>query len=84
MLLDQGRETIGTGALDGAPEVILKMPGDSYSPFFLSVAITVLSTAALLHHWWIAGAALLATLAASMAWLWPRTALGQTAQVPHG
>jgi cytochrome c oxidase subunit I len=84
MLLDQGRETIGTGALDGEPDVILKMPGDSYAPFFLTVAITVLSTASLLHYWWIVGVAALVTLVATMAWLWPQTALGQTADVAHG
>ncbi|MBC7575277.1 MAG: cytochrome c oxidase subunit I, partial [Herminiimonas sp.] len=39
LLLMQGRETIGTSALDALPDVILKMPGDSYAPFFLALCI---------------------------------------------
>ena len=33
LVLDKGRETIGTTVLDAEPDVILKMPGDSYLPF---------------------------------------------------
>ena len=41
MLLDDGRETIGTSALDAVPDVILRMPGDSFAPLLLSLALAV-------------------------------------------
>ena len=78
MLLDHGRETIGTTALDAVPDVILRMPGDSPAPLLLSLALVVLFTGMLMHAWWIVGIALAACLVATIAWLWPEAALGQT------
>jgi hypothetical protein len=49
MLLDRGRETIGTTLLDAEPDVILKMPGDSYAPLLLALAMTAAFVALLLH-----------------------------------
>jgi cytochrome c oxidase subunit 1/cytochrome c oxidase subunit I+III len=83
MLLDHGRETVGTSALDAEPEVILKMPEDTQAPFWCTVALTVLFTAMLLRLWWLAGAAALLTLACSLWWLWPRDSLGQTEEEIH-
>ncbi|HEU4708876.1 MAG TPA: cytochrome ubiquinol oxidase subunit I, partial [Methylophilaceae bacterium] len=83
LLLDHGRETIGTSVVDARPEVILKMPGDSIVPFLYTVALTVLFVAALLHWWWTVGWATLATLIFTIAWLWPRDTLAQTAEVAH-
>ena len=40
-ILDHGREALGTTALDGEPDIILKMPGDSYAPFLLGVFSTL-------------------------------------------
>ena len=77
MLLDQGRETIGTTLLDAEPDVILRMPGDSFVPVLLSLAITALFVSALLHSAWGAAATSIATVAASIWWLWPERALGQ-------
>ena len=37
-MLDHGKETIGTSALDGEPDVILKMPEDSHAPLLLTLA----------------------------------------------
>ena len=82
MLLDQGRETIGTTALDAEPEVILRMPGDSYLPFLLSVSLTAIFVSLLLHSAWGVAVTALCTLAASVWWLWPQKALGQM-QVQH-
>jgi cytochrome c oxidase subunit 1/cytochrome c oxidase subunit I+III len=84
MLLDHGRETIATSTLDAEPDLLLKMPEDSMAPLLTTIALTVLFAGALLHLWWIAGAAALATLLALLGWLWPEPALGQTASVPHG
>jgi len=84
MLLDHGRETVGTTALDGEPDVILRMPGDSYLPFLCTVAMTVLVFGGLYHLWWLTGAATLLVLVISIAWLWPRSSLVQTARGAHG
>jgi hypothetical protein len=84
LLLNQGRETIGTTALDAEPDLILKMPEDSLAPLLTTVALTALCVGALLHLWWITGAAALATLIAGVVWLWPESSLGQTASVDHG
>jgi cytochrome c oxidase subunit 1/cytochrome c oxidase subunit I+III len=76
-LLDKGRETMGTTSLDAEPDVILKMPPDAYSPLLLAAALAVLFAGALLHSWWVLGAALVVGLLASIAWLWPQRSLSQ-------
>ena len=38
MLLDHGRETIATTALDAEPDLILKMPEDTLAPSVLLLA----------------------------------------------
>jgi len=84
MLLDHGKETLATSALDGRPEAILKMPEDSYAPFGATVVLTALFTGLLLHMWWLVIATAIATLAVGIAWLWPKESLGQTARERHG
>ncbi|MGI9169752.1 MAG: hypothetical protein ACR2FH_06170, partial [Caulobacteraceae bacterium] len=71
-LLDRGRETIATSALDGEPNLILEMPGDTLTPFALAVGMTVLGVGALLHAWWAAGLGGALCVAALIAWFWPR------------
>jgi cytochrome c oxidase subunit 1/cytochrome c oxidase subunit I+III len=83
-LLDHGRETLTTTALDARPAGIAKMPEDSYSPFLLTVALTALFAGLLFHLWWLVAATSLATLLVSVIWLWPRATLGQTARMQHG
>ena len=64
-LLDNGKETLGVTPLDGEPDVILKMPGDTLLPFALSVATLILFSALLFRNGWIAafgGAAAILTL----------------------
>jgi len=77
LLLDHGRETIGTTALDAEPAVILKMPGDSFAPLILAIGLAVLFAGLLLQTWWIAGLAAAVTFFASVAWLWPQRSLSQ-------
>lgn len=77
MLLDHGRETVGTSALDADPEIILRMPGDSLAPILLAAAATLLCAALLLHSWTGAGLGVLAAGAALLSWLWPRAELLQ-------
>ena len=82
-LLDDGRETLGTSALDAVPDVILRMPGDSLAPLLLSIALVVLFIGALIQSWWLFGAALAASLLATIVWLWPEARLGQTMDIAH-
>lgn len=79
-VLDAGRETIATSPLDGDPDLILKMPSDSLSPFLLTVAMAVLFTALLLRVWWLAVLAAIALVVAVVIWLWPERTLGQIAE----
>lgn len=83
-LLDDGRETIGTTALDAIPDVILRMPEDSLSPLILSVALSLVFVGLLVHSWWLFAVALIATLAATVTWLWPEAQLGQTMDIANG
>jgi len=76
-LLDKGRETLGTTILDAQPDVILKMPGDSYSPLLLSLALMALFLGLLVHSWWVVGVGLLVTVVACIGWLWPERSLSQ-------
>ncbi len=83
-LLDHGRETLGTSALDATPDVILRMPGDSQSPFWLAVALTVLTVGMLLQSWWVVGCAVAVAFIVTVVWLWPEDRLGQTMEITHG
>ncbi|WP_031430564.1 cytochrome c oxidase subunit I [Methylomicrobium agile] len=76
-LLMDGRETLGTTALDAVPDVILKMPDDTYAPFFLAL-FSSLGFAGLLLDW--NRFTFLMTAAAGLslvAWMWPRQKLVQ-------
>jgi cytochrome c oxidase subunit 1/cytochrome c oxidase subunit I+III len=84
MLLDHGRETIGTTVLDAEPDVILRMPGDSLAPLLLSLAMALICVGLLVHSWPLATAAALGSLAAAVVWLWPEAALGQTMEITRG
>jgi cytochrome c oxidase subunit I len=71
LLLDRGRETIATSALDGEPNLILEMPGDNLAPLLLTLAMSVLFTAGLFHIWWLTALAAVSCMAALVMWLWP-------------
>ena len=80
LLLDHGRETIGTAPLDGEPQLILQMPGDTASPFSLAVGLTILFVAGLAHLVWL-GALGVAVCGVSLAvWFWPRRPYGGAAE----
>ena len=76
-LLDQGREALATSTLDGDPDVILKMPEDSFAPFWLGIASTGVFTGLALRIEWLAALMLLGCAAAIAVWLWPERHLGQ-------
>jgi cytochrome c oxidase subunit I len=83
LVLDHGRETIGTTPLDAEPDLILKMPGDSYAPFILTVGLGILFVGLLLHLWWLAAAGGALAFAAIVTWLWPERGLAQLAEPGH-
>lgn len=82
--LDEGKEQIGSTVLDGEPNVILKMADDSLSPFAMTVGLTILFVALLLHWWWVAGGGFALVLLSMAVWSWPRTSLGQRVEPRHG
>jgi cytochrome c oxidase subunit 1/cytochrome c oxidase subunit I+III len=79
LVLDRGRETVGTTPLDAEPSIILKMPQDSFAPLILALALTALFAGLGLHWWWLPVAGLLAAGADLFGWLWPERLLGETA-----
>jgi cytochrome c oxidase subunit I+III len=83
-VLNQGREALGTTVLDGDPDVILKMPEDSYAPFWLGVASLLFFTGLAMTSWWFAGVSLIGCGVAIAAWLWPQRELGQRDDSPQG
>jgi cytochrome c oxidase subunit I+III len=76
-LLHQGREALGVHPFSGRPDVILKMPEDAWSPFFLGLFAALFFLGALLHSPLFAIAALIACGATLIAWMWPRRSLAQ-------
>ena len=70
-LLDQGKETLAVTPLDGQPDVILKMPGDSWLPFALSLALLVFFLGALFQAGTIAGLGGAGALVVLILWFRP-------------
>ena len=76
-LLHRGREALGVTPLTGEPDVILKMPDDSYAPFVLGIAATFVFVGLLMHSVLLTALAALTCGTALLAWLWPRRELLQ-------
>jgi cytochrome c oxidase subunit I len=83
MLLDAGKETIGTSALDATPDMILEMPADTYAPLLLALGVSIVFVGVLLKLWALAAAGAILSAAALLLWLWPRRALREREPV-HG
>jgi cytochrome c oxidase subunit I len=84
LALEQGRESLGTTALDAELDIILKMPKDSYTPVILALALTAIFTGLVLHLWWLAILGALGAGVDIIVWLWPDAALGETAEPARG
>jgi cytochrome c oxidase subunit I len=87
MLLDTGKETIATSALDAAPDMILEMPQDSFAPLVLTAGLSVLFVGLLLKTWTVVAIGALFSAAGLLLWLWPRRDLRErepAAEVAHG
>jgi len=80
LVLDHGKEQIGTGPLDAQADIILKTPEDTLVPLILCLAVTAFFVGLLLHWWWLGIAGLAATGLSLVWWHWPREELGETAE----
>jgi cytochrome c oxidase subunit 1/cytochrome c oxidase subunit I+III len=80
-LLGEGREALGTTALGATPDVILKMPEDSYTPFWLALFATLVFAGLLTHAVWFTAAMLFGCAVSIVIWLWPEKRLIQ--REPH-
>jgi Cytochrome C and Quinol oxidase polypeptide I len=83
LVLDHGREALGTTPLDAEPNVILKMPGDTLVPLYLALSMTLLTLGLALLNWWVVAVGVGCIAASILAWLWPEAALGETAELRH-
>ncbi len=83
MLLEQGKETIGTSALDAAPDMILEMPEDTVAPLVLTIGTSVLFVGLLLKHWSVVAVGGALAALALLVWLWPRRELRER-EPAHG
>ncbi|CAM2153568.1 Cytochrome c oxidase subunit 1 [Pararobbsia alpina] len=81
-LLDNGREALGTTVADAEPDVLLKMPGDSSTPFWLGLSTSLIFCGLALQSWWFTGLMIVASGAFIAAWLWPLRELGQREPSP--
>jgi cytochrome c oxidase subunit I len=76
-LLDHHHETLGVTAMDGEPDVILKMPSESYMPFAVTLCLSAFFAGLVARIWPLAGAAAAVCIICSIIWLWPREEAGQ-------
>ncbi|GAB6850113.1 cytochrome c oxidase subunit I [Paraburkholderia kururiensis] len=76
-VLSEGREALGTTALDAQPDVILKMPEDSYAPFALGVFVALVFAGMGFRAWVFTGLMALGCAVSIVVWLWPRRQLVQ-------
>jgi cytochrome c oxidase subunit I len=81
LVLDHGREALGTTPLDARPNVILKMPGDTLVPLYLALSMTLLTLGLALVNWWVVTVGVACIATSILAWLWPEGVLGETAEL---
>jgi cytochrome c oxidase subunit I+III len=76
-VLAQGKEVLATIPIEAVPDLIVKMPEDSYAPFLLTLAMSAGFVGLLVNWWWLAGAGVFGVFLATLYWLWPEAELGQ-------
>jgi cytochrome c oxidase subunit I+III len=81
-LLHRGRETLGVSPLSGSADVILKMPEDTFTPFFLGLFSALFFIGLLVRSPTFVLAMTAACAAAIIIWLWPRHSLAQREPPP--
>jgi cytochrome c oxidase subunit I len=83
LLLDRGRETIGTTPLDAEPELILEMPADTLAPFILACGLSVGFVGALFHAWWAVALGLVVVAGSLISWFWPSRVHADEPEAAH-
>jgi cytochrome c oxidase subunit I len=78
LVLDHGKEALGTTTVDAEPNVILKMPHDTLVPLYLALSMTFITTGLALVNWWVVAIGIALTACSILAWLWPEAGLGET------
>jgi cytochrome c oxidase subunit I len=71
-ILDQGRLTLASTALDGQPAALARMPEDSIAPLLMALVMTLFFTAILLKLLWVALVGAILVAAVNAIWLWPQ------------
>ncbi|MEO7997889.1 MAG: cytochrome c oxidase subunit I, partial [Gemmatimonadaceae bacterium] len=71
LLLVDGRETVGTSVLDAEPNVVLRMPGDSYAPLAVALTLTAAFVGLLAGSVVLCAVGFAGVLTSVMIWLWP-------------
>jgi cytochrome c oxidase subunit I+III len=84
VVLDHHHETLAVTAIDGEPDVILKMPSESYSPVLLTLCISAFFVGLIAQLWWLAAVGVVLGTAVGIAWLWPLAEIGQREEIAHG
>ncbi len=69
---DQGRLTVATSVLDAAPQALSKMPQDTMTPLYLTLALTLFFGGIAAANLWIALAGAIAGLIVMAFWMWPQ------------
>ena len=70
-VLDDGRQTMTTSAIDATGPVPQAMPEDSPSPLLLALAIAAGCYGLLFGVWWLVVAGVACSIVALAAWFWP-------------
>ena len=71
-ILDAGRLTLASTALDGVPLSLVRMPEDSILPLVFTLGMTLFFVAILLKWLWVALAATVFMFVVVALWLWPK------------
>lgn len=71
-VLDEGRLTFTTTALDAAPIAVSRMPEDSIAPLLLALTLALIFLGILLTSLWTAVAGVVLSLGVAAAWIWPK------------
>ncbi|MGE0259631.1 MAG: cytochrome c oxidase subunit I [Alphaproteobacteria bacterium] len=77
LVLDHHHETLGVTAIDGEPDIILKMPSETYMPAVMTICLSTLFAGLVSWLWWLAAAGAIAAIVVGLIWLWPRSEVGQ-------
>jgi cytochrome c oxidase subunit 1/cytochrome c oxidase subunit I+III len=77
LVLDHHHETLAVSAMDGEPDLILKMPSETYMPISLTLCISALFAGLISQLWWLAAVGAVLGIGVAIAWLWPLAEAGQ-------